>query len=303
MLNSPRAPREVFNGLTFYIMTESGLSDSQKKTKLELEALVKANAGRIVQTHSAVEDTICVAARRTVSVASLIKTGKKEIVKPIWLFDCIEQAKRDFARGLPETVVPYEVERHLFFVPESLQGTWDDNTDEFGDPYARDVSVEELRERMAAMADLKQSSSQSGPEELMPALFPDFLQMRGGMFHGLVMYLDSDTELQEGDKKDDGSSTSISAATVPAASSIDADLLSTRNMILFAGGSISHKLNHDVTHIIVTRNSTNSAETSRLRKEISKSWEGKIPRLVSLEWIRSCWEESTRIDEERFPAL
>lgn len=256
-----------------------------------------------MQTHSAVEDTICVAARRTVSVASLIKTGKKEIVKPIWLFDCIEQAKRDFARGLPETVVPYEVERHLFFVPESLQGTWDDNTDEFGDPYARDVSVEELRERMAAMADLKQSSSQSGPEELMPALFPDFLQMRGGMFHGLVMYLDSDTELQEGDKKDDGSSTSISAATVPAASSIDADLLSTRNMILFAGGSISHKLNHDVTHIIVTRNSTNSAETSRLRKEISKSWEGKIPRLVSLEWIRSCWEESTRIDEERFPAL
>ena len=33
----------------------------EKKSKAEMEQLVKANGGKIYQTHSAVEDTICVA--------------------------------------------------------------------------------------------------------------------------------------------------------------------------------------------------------------------------------------------------
>lgn len=284
----PQGPKgEVFDGLTFYIMSESGLSNSQKKTKVELEALVKANGGKIVQTHSAVEDTICVASRRTVPVASLIKTGKKEIVKPIWIFDCIEQARRDFARGLPEMVVPYEVDRHLFFVPESLQGTWDDNTDQFGDPYARDVTVEELRERMAAMTDLGQSSS--GGKELIPTLFPDFMQMRGAMFHTLVIYLDSTSRPLEDDN----------GGSAPTAKfSTDAEILSLRNMIVFAGGGVLKSLTRDVTHVVVQPHS----DITGLRKEIS-TWKGKIPRVVTGEWVRTCWEEGTRVDEERFPAL
>lgn len=283
----PQGPKgEVFDGLTFYIMTESGLSEAQKKTKLELEALVKANAGKIVQTHSAVEDTICVAARRTVPVASLIKMGKKEIVKPIWLFDCIEQGRRDFARGLPEMVVPYETERHLFFVPEDLQGTWDSNTDEFGDPYARDTSVEELRERMAKMADLEPPVR----TELIPALFPDFMQMRGAMFQGLVIYLDSPVQPHDKEKKNGFLASSTGSL-------IDAELLATHNMILFAGGLVPKSLGHNATHIVAWANS----DVAGLRKEISK-WKGKIPRVVSSEWIHSCWEECTRVDEEKFPA-
>jgi hypothetical protein len=40
-------------------MTES--AKPEKKSKVEIEQMVKANGGKIYQTHSAVEDTICVA--------------------------------------------------------------------------------------------------------------------------------------------------------------------------------------------------------------------------------------------------
>ena len=63
-----------------------------KKTKAELEQLVKANGGSIVQSQSATEDVICVADRNVVKVTSIKKAGKQSIVRPAWLYDCIEQA-------------------------------------------------------------------------------------------------------------------------------------------------------------------------------------------------------------------
>jgi DNA ligase-4 len=42
-------------------MTESAVPE--KKTKAELEQLVKANGGKIYQTNTAAQDTICIADR------------------------------------------------------------------------------------------------------------------------------------------------------------------------------------------------------------------------------------------------
>jgi DNA ligase-4 len=43
-------------------MTESAVPE--KKTKAELEQLIKANGGKIYQTNTAAKDTICIADRR-----------------------------------------------------------------------------------------------------------------------------------------------------------------------------------------------------------------------------------------------
>ncbi|RVX75050.1 hypothetical protein B0A52_01327 [Exophiala mesophila] len=287
-VEEPVGPRgEVLSGLTFYIMTESGLDGSQKKTKLELEALVKANGGKVVQTHSAVEDTVCVASRRTVPVASLIKAGKKEIIKPIWIFDCIDQARKDFTRGLPEIVIPYEAERHLYFIPEDKEGVWDDNVDGYGDSYARDTSVEELTAIMAKMPTAEESQDK---RRLIPAILPDFMNLRGTMFHDLTMYLDSGSTTKQ--HRNGSSSPPDSQASVE-----DPHLLKARNIIMFAGGKISPSLTNEVTHIVASSKS----DLSLLRKDLSKK-KGKIPRIVTAEWVEVCWTESTRIDEEAYEA-
>jgi DNA ligase-4 len=51
----------VFDELNFFIMTESTIPE--KKTKPQLEQLVKANGGKIYQTNTAAADTLCVAER------------------------------------------------------------------------------------------------------------------------------------------------------------------------------------------------------------------------------------------------
>jgi DNA ligase-4 len=95
---------KVFEGLTFFIITET--KTPFKKSKAELEKMVKANGGTIVQSHDKHENVICVAESKRVRVASIIKEGKLSIIKPAWLFDCVEQCALDF--GLKRLLLPME---------------------------------------------------------------------------------------------------------------------------------------------------------------------------------------------------
>lgn len=301
----PSGPQgNVFAGLTFYIMTESALP-MHKNTKLELEALVKANGGKIVQAHTSIENTICVAARRTVKVASLEKRGDREIVKPIWIFDSLDQARHDFARGYPEIVVPLEPERHLFFVPEGMEKRWAGNVDEYGDSFARDTSIDELRECMNNMADIH------GPDDAMkrmPELFPGYQDMKGFMFQGLVLFFDhllnsnptSSTEPEVTEPE-------ISSGRISTAPRINGTDMTTHNIALFAGAKILPNSSlatvpsderRSITHIIAHRDS----DLQTLRQDISR-WDGRrIPRIVTPDWIHVCWREGTKIDEEPYVA-
>lgn len=99
------------------IITDS--SKPVKKTKAELEEMIKANGGNIFQTHTAAEEIICIADRSefssyiisismsmtkgclytgTVKVASLQKLGK-ELIRPCWIFDCLRQNEIDNGRA------------------------------------------------------------------------------------------------------------------------------------------------------------------------------------------------------------
>jgi DNA ligase-4 len=317
----PEGPQgNVFEGLSFYIMTESSLPGDRKKSKLELEGLVKANSGRIVQTATPTSDdqesVICIASRRTVKVASLEKRGEKEIVKPIWIFDCIGQANRDFALGFADQmVVPFEPERHLFFVPDEMKDRFVGNVDEYGDSYARDTNEDELREIMDKMGTV---DIEKDEEKRIPDLFgDDFLNMKAFLFHGMVFYFDLGTDVPVKNVPEvaaASSSTSISEeeAEPSAANNTSSGLMTTslRTIAKFAGAevlppsygklsSVPTKLKPTITHIIADPTS----ELPALRKEVA-SWRGrKIPRIVTREWIEECWKEGTRVDEEAYVAF
>ncbi|OQV04258.1 hypothetical protein CLAIMM_09169 [Cladophialophora immunda] len=305
----PEGPRgTVFEGLTFYIMTESALPGDRKKSKLELEALVKANGGKIVQTAAPTsedqETVVCIASRRTVKVASLEKRGEKEIVKPMWIFDCIDQAKRDFARGYAEEmVVPLEPERHLYFIPDNMRELFEDNVDEYGDSFARDVSEEELKEIMTKMGivDIEEEEG-----ERIPDLFGDeFLNMKGFMLHGLVLFFDqpipaaqkATAPLSSSNSKTTSKTAAVTATycTQALAQFAGAHLLSPTYTAL---SSVPSNLRSTITHIIADP----ASDLGDLRRQVSRWGTRKIPRIVTREWIDICWKEGTRVDEEAYIA-
>lgn len=86
-------------------------SVSPKQSKADLEQLIKANGGKIFQTNTAAENIVCIADRskcllpmrwpsnsdltETIKAASLEKRGDVNLIRPLWIFDCLEQARRD----------------------------------------------------------------------------------------------------------------------------------------------------------------------------------------------------------------
>ncbi len=276
---------KVFEGLTFFIMTES--SKPMKKTKIELEEMAKANGGNVVQTHDAVENTVCVAERRTVKVASLQKRGQHNLIRPTWLFDCIAQSKTDSAKGLSDITVPFEVDRHLFFGVSGKQEEFQENVDEYGDSYARDTSLEELKMLMDKMGRV---------ESLIPASLALRLKRSGDaetpgwMFTGLLVYFDpvnGGSPQLNGDKQD-------------TAEGPDYEYLQKRQdtvctTVRFGGALTSDNLaNEQLTHVVVHEKSN----LKHIRKVLSSIQ--RLPRIVTRLWIEKSWKEKTLLDEEKF---
>ena len=272
---------QVFRGLTFYIMTET--TQPVKKTKVELEEMVKANGGRIVQTHNAVENTVCVADRRTVKVASLEKKGETNLVRPIWLFDCISQSQIDFARALPEIIVPLERERHLFFIAKGELDQYENNVDEFGDSHARDTSVTELEILMQKMGVVNKIKIDAISEKIS-----GLGDIPGWMFAGLVAYFDpiKKSEPNSDDHKVDRNEKDEEVQQCK-------DVMSWT--FRFGGGLLSDELdNRQLTHVVAHEKS----DLIQLRQALASR--SRLPRLVTRHWIEESWKEQTLLDEERF---
>ncbi|EDO00868.1 hypothetical protein SS1G_03342 [Sclerotinia sclerotiorum 1980 UF-70] len=138
----------VFEGMDFCILSDMILP--VKKSKAELETIIKNNGGRIYQSPSAKEDIIVIADKRVVKVASLIKSGKINIVKPQWVLHAVAQMEIDAKLGRSRFVIPYET-GHMLFTREENKESIAANSDQYGDPYCRDVGPEELRGIMDGM--------------------------------------------------------------------------------------------------------------------------------------------------------
>jgi DNA ligase 4 len=280
---------KVFEHLTFYIITDSLAPN--KHSKIELENIVKSHGGKIIQTPTikASPDALVysIADRRTVRVASLEKSGQF-IIKSTWIFDCIAQAARDFARGLPERPVVWEAERHFWHASETAREDAEYNVDEYGDPFYRDTSVDELRTLLSKMNDDIGIIPQGKRDELMREWEGDG-DMKGWMFRGKRFYFDQPAK-DDVDGEEDEMDLDAGGPRLGISASFHARVLAS-----FAGVTIAMSLlDETVTHIITMPKS----DVKAIRKSISSR--RKIPRVVEVKWIEDCWREGTMVDEDGY---
>ncbi|KAK2790473.1 DNA ligase (ATP) [Emmonsiellopsis sp. PD_33] len=279
-------------------MTES--MQQPKKTKAQLEQLVKANGGKIYQTNTAAPNTVCIADRRTVKVASLQKSAKENVIRPSWLFDCLKQNEID--SGLPDYLVPLEP-KHMFFTTADQEEEIADNVDKYSDSYARDVDVSELKkllDSMPAVTNLTPSKISQLSQQLNDHHITNhqesptpFSNSPGWLFKGLVIYL----------------ATPTSASQSPP---LPQRLHLASNLIRFAGGIVilpsdNTEKKEDaindarITHVVVDSDGVSSSDDIKeIRKKIAARASKKIPHVVQVEWVEESWREGTVVDEERF---
>lgn len=266
-------PTDVFRGLTFFVMTEG--TKPEKKSKLELEEMIKANGGRIIQTAESkpdaegnpADDVICIASKKSVKVASLIKRGKVPVLEPVWIFDCIDRARMDANLGLPELPLRPELDRHIYFAPEERKEMYRMEVDQYGDSFARDTTVEELRECLSKMDEVAVDG------HVDDRLVDLVGESSGWLFRGAVLQF-----------------------VVEGAKSLRLELAETT--VKFGGGKVVEESeDQSITHVVVDE----TVDPKRISSIRSKTSERRrLPRIVTLKWIEDSWKEKTRLDEELF---
>ncbi|EFX03113.1 DNA replication and repair protein [Grosmannia clavigera kw1407] len=269
----------TFSGMEFCVLSEA--ARPLKKSKAQIEALIKDHGGRLCQQPNAASGMIIVADKKVVKVASLIRAGDVVIVKPQWLFDCLSQSGGGF-------LLPFETS-HLFHATKAAEMKAKRQTDAFGDSFARDIGVDELR----GILDGMHVSSNDADALLKKDVFLDQLEEHGhdlGQLKGLTFRC-----------------CSVYFATTGAAPAIN--LLQLKNYVLFGGGRVANSLEDAaLTHIIVLCRDGNDvdedggADGGELAAEIRRLMSSRTrqPRIVSTAWVEASWKEGTRLDEERF---
>jgi DNA ligase-4 len=269
----------VFEGLNFCVLSEA--LKPQKKSKAELEQLIKANGGNIFQSPTAKDDMVCIADKKVVKAASIMKSGSTNIVKPAWVFDTLMQSEVDV--GKPTFILPFE-QKHMFFAMPGTEGDFDKNVDEFGDSYARDVGVDELKGIFSNMN--SNSRNHFDADEFLEELGEhehDMGEMKGWLFKNSHIYFNFEHE----------STLTPSPAEM---TTKDLRMKLASNLARFYGASIAEELaDETITHVVVDEGSFG---IGTMRKEISMR--RRVPRFVTLNWIEDSWKEGTLLDEERY---
>ncbi|KAK4546340.1 DNA ligase (ATP) [Oleoguttula mirabilis] len=255
---------KVFEGLSFFIVTDA--LKPVKKSKADLEQLVKANGGNVVASEKD-PSTIIIADRNLVKVASLQKRDERNMIRPSWLFDCVRQSELDIGR--PSLLLPFEP-HHLFYTITSEAGRYDDNVDEYGDSYARDVTADELLALFNRMpAKIKDDYDSAEVLDQLNEHGHELDAMPGCMFHGLTVYCEHGVAAEA------------------------------KSLLEFANGRILSSLGEvELTHVVVPKN---SAKLRDVRKAIASKQ--RQPRVVEEAWVTDSWREKTLLDEERYAPL
>ncbi|KAF1836301.1 ATP-dependent DNA ligase [Decorospora gaudefroyi] len=273
-LTTPYAGPEskLFAGLSFYIMTDQ--IHPTKHPKAALEALVKANGAKIVQRDSADENLVIIADKRLIKVASLEKRGTYNIVKPVWIQDCIRQNEADGAA--PPYLLPFEPNRHMFYLHDDDQLDFEQNVDGNGDSYARDIAdVDEMRSLVDGMSSVKTGNGNRFKKEP----FLEQLERHGEAFVHLKTHIFATVRAAflGGEEEDSAWAVRMRLA---------------QNYIMFGGGRVVDVYGEGVTHVVVS----NAHAMPKERRTGSSG----LARTVGVGWVEKCWEEGTRLDEERF---
>ncbi|KAI4093133.1 MAG: hypothetical protein LQ344_003116 [Seirophora lacunosa] len=238
----------VFDTLSFYIMSDS--SKPEKKSKEELEQVVKANGGKIFQQRNVLENTLCVGDRKTVKVAAMAKNNEVDIIRPSWIIDCIKQTGSEAVKSPLQ--LPFEP-RHIFSTYDGSKQMPETNVDRYDDSFARDVGVEELRGIFDAMAAvIGVPSNRHAVRIALREHDHDMGPLSGWLFDALVIYFDMGQDSSLPDYKCEG------ARLTP--TSMDSEEYRICSIAKFAGArAASHIAEEGITHVVVGKN------TSRVR--------------------------------------
>ncbi|KAL9013610.1 MAG: hypothetical protein Q9173_001705 [Seirophora scorigena] len=233
----------VFDTLSFYIMSDS--SKPEKKSKEELEQVVKANGGKIFQQRNVLEDTICVGDRRTVKVAAMAKTNEVDIIRPSWIIDCIKQTGSEAVKYPLQ--LPFEP-RHIFSTYDGSKQMPETNVDRYDDSFARDVGLEELRgifDAMAAMIGVP--SNRHAVRIALGEHDHNIGALSGWLFDGLEIYFDRGQDSSLSDDKCEGDRVTPT--------SMDCEEYRICSIAKFAGArAASHIEEEGITHVVVGKN-------------------------------------------------
>ncbi|KAL8990814.1 MAG: hypothetical protein Q9177_000620 [Variospora cf. flavescens] len=239
----------VFDTLSFYIMSDS--SKPEKKTKEELEQMVKANGGKIFQQRNALENTICVGDRGTVKVVAMAKINGVNIIRPSWIFDCIKQARSEAVKYPLQ--LPFEP-RHIFSTFDGSRQMPETNVDRYNDSFARDADLAELRgifDAMPAKTEVPLNGHAIRTELKEHA--HDIGAPLGWLFDGLVIYFDKRKNSSLPGCKGEG-------ASVTSPRSMDPEIDYICNIAKFAEARAASDIEEKgITHVVVGK------DTSRVR--------------------------------------
>jgi len=263
---------KIFGGLTFCVLSEA--TRAPKKTKAELEALIKENGGELSQQAKPGSDTVIIADKKVVKVASLIKRGDVDIIRPRWVSDCLAQTGGPFR-------LPYEKE-HLFCATDGSEMSAARSVDRFGDSFARDIDLAELREISATMIGAAGSGmtdmlDKSGLLEELERQGHSLERSKGFLFKRCRVHFALADEIYR--------------------STLD----KLCNYIRFGGGSVSADIgDSEITHVAVVSGVAASGTelSTSIRQQISSRQ--RVPRVVTQLWVEDSWKESTRLDEEQY---
>lgn len=130
-------------------------------------------------------------------MASLIKRGDVDIIRPSWILDSTRQAESDKDR--PRLRLPLEP-RHMFYATEESNEITESNIDDYGDSFARDLDANELDDILKAMPKLEDPFDPQQFREQLEGHHFELRELPGWMFEGTVIYADSERpENQNGD--------------------------------------------------------------------------------------------------------
>ncbi|GAB1320347.1 DNA ligase (ATP) [Madurella fahalii] len=264
---------DLFQGLDFCVLSE--VLKPKKMSKPDLERLLKQNGGRIHQTVDKGSGMIILADKNVVKVASLKKAGDADIVRPKWVFDCLEQS------GGEGYLIPFE-QAHLFHATKEMMRVAEESTDQYGDSYARDVGVEELREILDGM-DMPDGWGQFDAD-----MFLDQLEEHGHGLDGLKSFMFRRCR--------------VHFALAEAAPEITA--LKLGYYIRFGNGEVTGDAEDSrITHVVVVGGREDTATSERVvaadvRFKVSSR--RSVPRIVTTKWVEDCWREGTLLDEEAY---
>lgn len=262
---------KLFEGLEFCVLSES--LKPFKHTKAQLEAIIKENGGTVSQRAAPGTTMVLIADKKVVKAASLIKQGNVDIIRPKWIQDCLAQQLADLEAGEAGVfLLPYE-EAHLFHATDRVKHAAAQNTDQFGDSFARNGDIEELRTLLADMpkieSGLEPFNKGAFLEELEESGLDVAAQLRSMMFQRCVVYFHGDEAGKE----------------------------RLARYIRYGGGVCVDGLEGDgVTHVVLVGGGREDA--ANVRRELSTRM--KIPRIVGGHWVEACWKARTMVDEEQY---